>query len=189
MPRLIQRKFAWVTTMLAGALVYGGCSCSSSSPMTRPSSGTGSTLRPSGSPAGLLGVVVGVLRNPRETDGGVVADEVHHLRAAVDERVAADLGHDVPDDAVEVELLGLGGVLDPGRLERVVARDPDAAAGARGVAAEVLALLDQQRVEALIGRRPGRRSCRRRRLLRPGRRRVRRDSHLVRGGAQNCNRL
>ena len=41
-PRLIFRKSACVTIMLAGALVYCGCSRSSSSPRKRASSGTGS---------------------------------------------------------------------------------------------------------------------------------------------------
>lgn len=51
-PRLIFRKSAWVTIMLAGALVYCGCSRSSSSPRNRASIGTGSQLRPLARPPG-----------------------------------------------------------------------------------------------------------------------------------------
>ncbi len=55
MPRLILRKSAWVTIRFAGALVYGGCRCSSSSPRKRASIGTGSTLRPRERPPGCSG--------------------------------------------------------------------------------------------------------------------------------------
>ena len=63
-PRLILRKSAWVTIRLAGAFVYGGCSRPSSSPRKRASIGTGSTLRPRGAAARLLGEVVGVVAAP-----------------------------------------------------------------------------------------------------------------------------
>ena len=63
-----------------------------------------------------------------------------------------DLRDLVADDRVEVALGGLRGVVHPRGLERVVAGDPDAAAGAGGVAAEVVALLDQHGVEPLVGR-------------------------------------
>ena len=54
-PRLILRKSAWVTIRFAGALVYAGCSRSSSSPRKLASSGTGSTLRPRTRPPGCSG--------------------------------------------------------------------------------------------------------------------------------------
>ena len=97
-------------------------------------------------------------------------DEVHHLGAAVDVGVAADLGHDVADDRVEVALgLPRASSAWPAVAEGVVARDPDAAAAARRGAAEVGALLEQHGLQTAFPRPPGRRSCRPRR--RPRRRR------------------
>ena len=154
-PRLILRYIACVTIRLAGAFVYAGCSRSSSSPRNRASRGTGSTVRPRARPPGRLGVVVGVLRHPGEPHRGVGLDEVHHLGATVDVGVAAHLRHRVAHDGVEVALGVVQVVGLPGCLERVVARDPDAAAAARGRAAEVGALLDEDRVEALPSGREG----------------------------------
>ena len=54
-PRLIFRKSACVTIMFAGALVYCGCSRSSSAPRNRASSGTGSQERPAARPPGASG--------------------------------------------------------------------------------------------------------------------------------------
>ena len=54
-PRLILRKSAWVTIMLAGALLYAGCSRSSSAPRKEASIGTGSQLRPAARPPGCSG--------------------------------------------------------------------------------------------------------------------------------------
>ena len=104
-----------------------------------------------GPAAGCLGVVVGVLRHPREAHGRPLADEVHDLGPAVDVGVASGSRHDVADDGGEVELGQLGVVGLSGVTQRVVAGDPDPAAAARGRPAEVRALLDQQGVQAVRG--------------------------------------
>ena len=171
-PRLILRKSAWVTIRFAGAFVYGGCRWASSSPRKRASIGTGSTLRPRDAPAGLLGEVVGVLRHPVEPHRGVVADEVHHLGAAVDEGVAAHLGHDVADDRVEVAL-GLRQGRRPRRPPR--GRSCRGSRPRRRSARSSRRSSRSSRPARCRGpawRRPGRRSClRRRRRRRPRRRR------------------
>ncbi len=101
--------------------------------------------------AGRLGVVVGVLRHPGEAKGSVLADEVHDLGAASEEGVAADLGHVVADDRVQVEagLLRLVGTVDLARcLQGVVAGDPDATAASSRGTAEPRALLHHDGLEA-----------------------------------------
>jgi len=117
-----------------------------------------------GPAARLLGQVVGVVRHPAEVDGRVVAHELQHLGATLEEGVAPNLGGVVADDRVEVAL-GVGQL--PGRVadlarlaQRVVAGDPDPAAGAGGRATEVVALLDEERVQPEVRRPEGGRHAR-----------------------------
>ncbi len=186
-PRLILRKSAWVTIRLAGALVYCGCSRSSSSPRKRASSGIGSHGAARGPAAGRLGVVVGVLRHPGEPHRGLRLDEVHaprgrgrgRCRGGPSARRRRRSSRGRASTARRVVALA-------GRLERVVAGDPDPAAAARGRAAEVGALLDQDGVQPVLrGRERG---------GHPGAAGAHDDDvHLGRAGgslmAQNCNRF
>ena len=110
---------------------------------------------PAGATAGLLGVVVGVVGHPREAHRGLLAQEVQNLRATVDVGVAAHLGHDLAHDGVQVELGVLQRVVLAGLPQRVVAGDPHPAAAAGGRAAEVGALLHEDRLE------PARAGCER----------------------------
>ena len=104
-----------------------------------------------GAAAGLLRLVVGVLRHPAEAHGGAVADEVHDLGATLEVGVAPHLRHNVTDDRVEIGLGRLDAVGLAGRAQCVVVGDPDPAAAAGRRAAEVLTLLQQHRLQA-VGR-------------------------------------
>ena len=90
-PRLILRKSAWVTIRFAGALVYGGCRRVELLAEEAGVHRDRLDAAPAGPAAGRLGVVVGVLRHPREPDRRLLPEEVHHLGAPVDEGVAPDL--------------------------------------------------------------------------------------------------
>ena len=182
MPRLSQRKFAWVTTRLAGVLgvrrVQADELVADDPAVDRhrlDAPATGPATRG-------FGVVVGVLRHPCETGGGVVTDEVHHLRAAVDVGVTADLRDLVADDRVEVQLGGLGRVDDAGVLEGVVA-GTQTPPPERAVLPPKYSLFSTRRVSRPWSPRPGPQSCRRRRLRPRGRPR---SPGLP---PENCNRL
>src|SRR5690606_26969012 len=95
-------------------------------------------------PALVLGVVIGVALRPEELHPLALAEQLHRGGAVVDEGVQA-LGRDAAlGEPVEVGAGRLAAVVVPGRPQRRVVRDPDAAAGDRGGAAEPLALVDDQ---------------------------------------------
>jgi hypothetical protein len=68
----------------------------------------------------------------------------------LEERLPARLGGAVPDHRVEIGLAALEGVARAGLDQRGVGRDPEGAARAGGRAADVLGLLDDEDVEALL---------------------------------------
>ena len=104
-----------------------------------------------GAPAGLFGVVVGVVGHPAHLQRGVLEHEGQHLRPTL--QIGVDLlgRDDVTDDRVKVGAGSLGGVGDTVALEDLVIGDPHPAAGAGCRAAEVRGLLQYHRRKTLMG--------------------------------------
>ena len=138
-PRLTFRYIAWVTIMFAGAFVYAGWSRWSPTPRKLASTGTGSTVRPRGASAGLLRVVVGVLRDPGERSrsarpGGSRAPRRRGRRRCR----GAPWGRRRPRCCRGRAWSSPGRPEAwPAALGALVAGDPDPATAARGRAAEV----------------------------------------------------
>lgn len=112
--------------------------------------------RSSGSAAARsFGVVVGVARHPLEPQGRGPLDERDHLGPPLEEGVPQLGRDDVAHDGFEVGTRLLGGVrIAPpavGRLQHLVVRDPDPAAGPGGRPAELRGLLQHDGPQALFG--------------------------------------
>src|SRR5690606_24390037 len=100
---------------------------------------------------GGLRVVVGVAGHPLHLQRGVVEDEVEGLGAAVDVGVDPVRGHHVADDAVQVGAGLLAVVGTTGGQQRLVARDPDPAAGSGRRSAVVRCLLEDDDPQSVMG--------------------------------------
>ena len=116
----------------------------------------GLTGAPAHSAARCLRVVVGVVLDPLQFEGRVLAQEVERLGAAVDVGVDALGCHTVAHDGADIGPCGLGIVLDAVTLEHLVVRDPDTSTRPGGGSTPVRRLLDDHCVEAMSGGRDGR---------------------------------